>query len=80
MTIFIKQNIAPLQTAINLLGCYGIARACGIKGPSVYKWQKSGRLPRTEWTGETNYAAIIERETGGQVTRAALLALPAANP
>jgi predicted DNA-binding transcriptional regulator AlpA len=74
-----NKNMTPIQAAIDLLGCYKIAEACGIKGPSVYKWVKAGRLPRTEWTGETNYAQIIERETGGKVTRAALLKLPADN-
>lgn len=77
MNTFHNKNITPLQRAIDLLGCYKIAKACGIKGPSVYKWQANGRLPRTEWTGETNYASIIERETGGKVTRADLLRLPA---
>lgn len=31
-------------------------------------------MPRTEWTGETDYAAQIQALTGGQVSREALLA------
>jgi len=45
---------------------------------AVKKWAVKGRLPRTEWTGESNYAAAIERLTGGQVPREKLLhTLPA---
>ena len=37
-----------------------VARACGVSQPGVFKWTKEG-LPRTEWTGETNYSGEIER-------------------
>lgn len=37
-----------------------VASECGIKQPSVFKWTRKG-LPRTEWTGETNYSAVIAR-------------------
>ncbi len=33
------------------------------------KWARSGRMPRTEWTGETQYSLAIERATHGAVTR-----------
>jgi len=68
-----------ITEAIKIVGLQKLAKSSNVTYPAVRKWEKSGRLPRTEWTGETNYAAIIERETGGQVTRAALLKLPAAN-
>lgn len=42
---------------------------------AVKKWEAKGRLPRTEWTGETNYAAAIELITKGAVTKAQLLTL-----
>ncbi|WP_225031783.1 helix-turn-helix domain-containing protein [Paraburkholderia sp. XV] len=48
---------------------------------AVKKWAARGRLPRTEWTGESHYASAIERVTGGQVSRESLLnpvAAPAA--
>ncbi|WP_414446839.1 hypothetical protein AB4851_08650 [Burkholderia sp. 22PA0099] len=45
---------------------------------AVRKWVAKGRLPRTDWTGETNYAGAIEAMTRGKVARAALLELPAA--
>lgn len=40
---------------------------------AVKKWAARGRLPRTEWTGESNYAAAIEQLTGGHVSRDRLL-------
>ncbi|MFM0270134.1 hypothetical protein PQQ59_06085 [Paraburkholderia aspalathi] len=40
---------------------------------AVKKWAAKGRLPRTEWTDETHYAAAIEQLTGGQVLRERLL-------
>lgn len=45
-----------------------VARACGVKQPTVFGWTKTG-LPRTDWTGETNYSAIIAELTGGKCTR-----------
>ncbi|ENH6337830.1 hypothetical protein ABWH74_001126 [Burkholderia vietnamiensis] len=40
---------------------------------AVRKWIAKGRLPRTEWTGETNYSAAIESITSGAVPRLRLL-------
>jgi hypothetical protein len=51
----------PLQKAIDILGPYKIAKLVNLRGPSIYKWRESGRLPRTEWTGETNYADTIAK-------------------
>lgn len=65
-----------IQKAADLIGVYGIARACGLRGPSVYKWIENGRLPRTEWTGETDYASKIEIACDGKVTKAELLIKP----
>lgn len=75
-----------LDEAVQLLGLQPLAKLCDVSYQAVRKWQRAGRLPRTEWTGETDYAARIERATEGKVTRAALLTkatpaidLPAAN-
>lgn len=71
-----------LQIAIDALGPYKIAKLVGLRGPSIYKWRESGRLPRTEWTGETNYAEIIARacaehaDINPPITREQLLQLP----
>jgi hypothetical protein len=65
------QNL--ITQAIDYIGLTKMATACGKSYQAVRKWEKAGRLPRTEWTGETNYAAIIERESGGKITRDMLL-------
>lgn len=40
---------------------------------AVRKWAAAGRLPRTEWTGETRYAEAIEAMLGGGFTKDALM-------
>lgn len=62
----------PISVAIEIIGLQPLAQKCGKSYQAVRKWEKNG-LPRTEWTGETNYADTIEKVTQGQVTRDALL-------
>lgn len=74
----------PLSTSIDQIGLGKLAAALQVSGQAVRKWEANGRLPRTEWTGETHYAETIERLMGGEVTKAQLLAkwpepAPAAN-
>lgn len=63
----------PLRHAIALVGLTRLARGLGVSYQAVRKWDTVGRMPRTEWTGETCYAQIIERATDGEVTREQLL-------
>ncbi len=65
----------PLTQAINTVpgGRRRIAEACRVRYQAVWKWEKAGRLPRSEFSGETEYSAIIERETGGAVLKEELL-------
>lgn len=72
----------PISRAIDLLGGpVAFTRklierlAKPVSYQAVKKWEAKGRLPRTEWTGETGYAAAIELITEGKVTRAELLQL-----
>lgn len=44
-----------------------VAEACGVSPRAVYKWLKTGRLPRTDYTGETSYAKTISDLSGGTV-------------
>ena len=44
-----------------------------ISYQAVRKWAAAGRLPRTDYTGETTYASAIERATGGAITEVELL-------
>jgi hypothetical protein len=62
-----------LTQAIALAGLGRLAKELGVSYQAIRKWEKAGRLPRTEWTGETDYASVIERLTEGKVTREALL-------
>lgn len=64
----------PLKRAIELVGLTALARELGVTHQAVRKWEAAGRMPRTEWTGETDYCERIERLSEGAVTKAALLA------
>lgn len=35
------------------------AKACGVSVRAVYKWLHNESLPRTDYTGETNYAQVL---------------------
>ena len=63
-----------LESARQILGSYAsVGRVCGgISGQAVRKWSLLGYPPRTEYTGETDYASAISRATGGAVKRQAL--------
>lgn len=58
-------------------GQSAVARACGVAQPTVFSWTRKG-LPRTEWTGETDYAAVIESLTEGRFSKRKLLSRPVA--
>lgn len=69
------QNENLISQAIKIVGLSKLASICGIRYQSLQKWQAKGRLPRTDWTGETNYASRIEEATKGVITRDQLLNL-----
>lgn len=64
-----------ISKAIQIVGIYKLGKACGISYQAIYRWETKGRLPRTEWTGETDYASRIEEATKGVITRDQLLNL-----
>jgi hypothetical protein len=64
---------SPIHMAAKLVGYDKLAKSCGVTRRAVVKWVISGHLPRTDWTGETNYAAVIDSLTDGEVSRSALL-------
>jgi hypothetical protein len=49
----------PLERAIAKVGLGRLACAIGKTHQAMRKWQRAGRMPRTEWTGETRYAQRI---------------------
>ena len=69
-----------ISTAITLVGLQPLAATCGVTYQALRKWEKNGRLPRTEYSGETQYAALIaavcrEKDPRTRITREALLEL-----
>ena len=68
-----KENL--ISKAIEIVGLCKLAQLCGVKHQSIYRWEAKGCLPRTDWTGETDYARRIEDATKGAVTRDQLLNL-----
>jgi DNA-binding transcriptional regulator YdaS (Cro superfamily) len=60
--------IETLHKTRKILGSYSaIGNICGISGRAVQKWVEKKRPPRTEYTGETQYAKKLEAATNGQV-------------
>ena len=50
-----------------------VASECGVSYQAVLKWMDKG-LPRTEWTGETDYASVLIRLSKDErITRERLL-------
>ena len=73
-----NETRTPLERAFMILGLSGIARTCDVQTSTAFKWRERGHLPRTDWTGETTYAAEIAAATGNRVKERDLLA-PLAN-
>jgi hypothetical protein len=75
----------PIQNVMDLAGGpVALTREINkrIERPVTYqavlKWARQGRLPRTEWTGETRYAKAMSAAVGGRVKVRELLVRPAA--
>lgn len=73
----------PIRHAINLAGgpvalTRELNKRIGkpVTYQAVLKWARQGRLPRTEWTGETRYAKAISAAIGGQIKVRELLVRP----
>lgn len=60
-----KEN-PTLAEAIKEVGVMAISLACGCSTRSIYKWMKKGSLPRTDFTGETDYAGKIATASQGK--------------
>lgn len=63
-----------LEKALRLAGGQtALANIVGLTPQAVQKWVSLGSFPRTEWTGETGYIGLIEKQFQGEVTREELL-------
>lgn len=56
-----------------------VASACGLTPKAIYKWISRGSLPRTEFTGETNYAEKIATASNGKYTELEIKTLKKSN-
>lgn len=61
-----EETIPTLSEAIKEIGVMAIASACGCSPRAIYKWMKKGSLPRTDFTGETDYADKIAYASEGK--------------
>lgn len=69
----------PIQLVVNAVGGQSVAaKMCGLSTVAIHKWMKKGVLPRTEYTGKTNYAETLTKATQGRFTKDWLLGV--ANP
>jgi hypothetical protein len=69
-----------LIKAVDLMGMQPLAKEVGRSYQAVQQWVRKGRLPRTDYSGETDYASqisaactAIDPECG--ITRERLLGL-----
>lgn len=58
---------------IEHFGLSQLAGVCGVTYQAVRKWERRGCLPRSEWTGETEYASKIATASAGVFTAEQLL-------
>lgn len=72
--------MTPLHECIEIAGgAVALTRELNKRIPrpvtyqAVMKWARQGRLPRTEWTGETAYAEALSQVVGGKVSAERLL-------
>ena len=54
-----------------------VGEVAGVSRIAVFKWMKKGRLPRTDYTGETDHAGSIVKAvhefSGKRISRKSLL-------
>lgn len=69
-----------LKQAELVIGVAKIAGVCGVSYQAAKKWTLKGKLPRTDYTGETDYAGRIaaackSADPESEITREALLGI-----
>ena len=67
--------MSALAKAVEKVGGVPAAAAiCSVSPQAVRKWLAKGRLPRTEYTGESSHAEALAQASGGGFTAEWLLA------
>ncbi|AXI04356.1 helix-turn-helix domain-containing protein [Aquirhabdus parva] len=62
-----QKQVSALEKAIAAVGGQANAAAiCNISVAAIGRWVKRGHLPRTEYTGETNYAELLAQSVTAQ--------------
>ncbi|MBK8974127.1 MAG: hypothetical protein IPM37_23210 [Hahellaceae bacterium] len=58
-----------IKSAVEMIGGVTVAATlCGVTRRSVYKWIERGRLPKSAYTGEKDYAEKLARHPGARFT------------
>jgi len=64
-----------ITKVIQIAGLNPTAKAVGVSYQAVRKWEANGCLPRTEFTGETNYAAKLANLVQHEVSEKQLMSM-----
>lgn len=63
-------NETPLAQVVREIGGQVKAgEACGVTAAVIGRWIKQQHLPRTDYTGETDYAGALSKATEGKFSR-----------
>jgi Prophage CP4-57 regulatory protein (AlpA). len=73
-------NQKTLADVIKTVRVPVVAKACGVSQRAIYKWIDNGKLPRTDYTGETNYAEKIALVSNGLFSADTILTIGRAQP
>lgn len=68
-------NQNTLEDVIKTVRVSVVSDVCGVSQRAIYKWINNGKLPRTEYTGETNYAEKIALASNGLFSADAILTI-----
>lgn len=59
--------MSAIKEAVKCVGgAKAAAKACGVSVRAIYKWIAADALPRTEYTGETNYVSQLAQAAAAQ--------------
>ena len=73
-------NQKTLADVIKTVRVFVVADVCSVSQRAIYKWMDNGKLPRTEYTGETNYAEKIALASNGLFSVDEILAIGRSKP